>query len=298
MILEKLEDSLEILGFKGFELKTLCNSANMMIHVKPYDLVARLSRETSNITLDRMNNEISVSMHLIEKNVKVVSPSQSVNPGPYKCNKLNYSLWHYYEETEGKLTAVEACDLLDDLLEGLSTYNQALTVFGVWSRLDAHVKNLSNNKRQDVIDLLSDYKISHDMMISYPLEKLKPSHGDAHIRNLVHTSIGWLWTDFEDVSLMPIHWDKASLIANSFLFKGFDSKLVQEMINHRVKKEDLKEFLHILKARNLFSIIVNMDNALNGLGDLDFAELQLEKYKEGMVELDNYMKEIDNAGHD
>jgi hypothetical protein len=34
-----------------------------------------------------------------------------------------------------------------------------------------------------------------------PRDELVPVHGDAHFGNLIASSRGWLWLDFEDVSL-------------------------------------------------------------------------------------------------
>ncbi|MQW77998.1 phosphotransferase [Nocardioides sp. dk4132] len=39
----------------------------------------------------------------------------------------------------------------------------------------------------------------------------RPLHGDAHIKDVLMTATGPLWTDFEDVSVGPVEWDLASL---------------------------------------------------------------------------------------
>lgn len=40
---------------------------------------------------------------------------------------------------------------------------------------------------------------------------LIPCHGDAHARNLLPSTEGWICTDFEDVYLMPAYWDLGAL---------------------------------------------------------------------------------------
>jgi thiamine kinase-like enzyme len=43
----------------------------------------------------------------------------------------------------------------------------------------------------------------------------QPLHGDAHPGNLLNTTIGLLWTDWEDTFLGPVEWDLASIIWNA-----------------------------------------------------------------------------------
>ena len=40
-------------------------------------------------------------------------------------------------------------------------------------------------------------------------------HGDAHMGNLLHTTNGLLWTDWEDTFCGPVEWDLASIIWNA-----------------------------------------------------------------------------------
>jgi thiamine kinase-like enzyme len=43
----------------------------------------------------------------------------------------------------------------------------------------------------------------------------QPLHGDAHYGNLMNTTDGLLWTDWEDTFAGPIEWDLASIIWNA-----------------------------------------------------------------------------------
>jgi thiamine kinase-like enzyme len=40
-------------------------------------------------------------------------------------------------------------------------------------------------------------------------------HGDAHRGNLMSTTRGLLWTDWEDTFLGPVEWDLASIVWNA-----------------------------------------------------------------------------------
>jgi thiamine kinase-like enzyme len=43
----------------------------------------------------------------------------------------------------------------------------------------------------------------------------QPLHGDAHMGNLMNTTIGLLWADWEDAFAGPVEWDVASIIWNA-----------------------------------------------------------------------------------
>jgi len=62
------------------------------------------------------------------------------------------------------------------------------------------------------------------------------------------------------------------------LFKGLTPSIVKHVINDEDLVRNKEEFFKILKARILMSIIGNLDDAYRGYGDLDYANIQLEKY--------------------
>ena len=53
---------------------------------------------------------------------------------------------------------------------------------------------------------------SIEVLSIYPQQ---PLHGDAHMGNLMNTTRGLLWTDWEDTFAGPIEWDVASIIWNA-----------------------------------------------------------------------------------
>lgn len=54
--------------------------------------------------------------------------------------------------------------------------------------------------------------LSTEALRSFPRQ---PLHGDAHPGNLLNTTDGLLWTDWEDTFLGPVEWDLASIIWNA-----------------------------------------------------------------------------------
>ncbi|HYF37597.1 MAG TPA: phosphotransferase, partial [Prosthecobacter sp.] len=63
------------------------------------------------------------------------------------------------------------------------------------------------------LDLLRGHLVkSIDALSGLPLQ---PLHGDAHAGNLMNTTSGLLWTDWEDAFAGPVEWDLASLVWNA-----------------------------------------------------------------------------------
>jgi thiamine kinase-like enzyme len=66
--------------------------------------------------------------------------------------------------------------------------------------------------------LLHDRLVSSiDVLKEFPFQ---PLHGDAHPGNLLNTTLGLLWTDWEDTFRGPVEWDLASIIWNSRILDG------------------------------------------------------------------------------
>ncbi len=278
-------------GFVNIDPIILNKSANFVIHLNPYDIVARIALYDSNTshTKDVMKKEIEIANYLEEKGVAVVSPNNQVNVGPFDLGGHWMTLWKYEREEErDKLTSVEAIHYVGKLINAMRMYDGKLPILGVWKRVRESAKNLSKSENSQIQRLVENYNILNEEVSNIDVESLVPSHGDAHIKNLYPAQTDWLWMDFEDASLMPEYWDWASFLANITLFDGLNIPIVQQVIENKEIVKNKNKFFTILKARILMSIIGNLDLALQGLGDLEYAKLQLEKYEKFLKEIDEY----------
>ena len=68
---------------------------------------------------------------------------------------------------------------------------------------------------------------SIDVLSAYPHQQL---HGDAHMGNLMNTTHGLLWTDWEDTFAGPVEWDVASIIWNAKILDE-DHAMVQAILD-------------------------------------------------------------------
>lgn len=157
----------------------------------------------------------------------------------------------------------------------MKDFSEELPVLGVWERTRRSAERLMKNSDPRIQSLLEMFhEVDKKMVLETSV--LIPSHGDAHAGNLLPSAEGWIWTDFEDVSLMPAYWDLASFVGNLALFNGFQDPTFSYMLNNKKVIADPKAFTFALTARILMSTLGNLDYAFEGYGDLEFAAQQLE----------------------
>ncbi|MGZ9585766.1 hypothetical protein [Paenibacillus marinisediminis] len=97
---------------------------------------------------------------------------------------------------------------------------------------------------------------------------------------------GWIWADFEDISLMPAYWDLASFVSIRALFNGVQEPTFKYILSQINNRSDLEAFRFAIIARILMSTLGNLDFALAGNGDLEFATKQLELAEDFIRQVD------------
>ncbi len=267
-------------GLTDITPNILSESGNLIIHLSPHSVVARVatyvSKENPKKSSMLLARELRVAEHLKNWGVPVVSPINFASAGPYDLGGIWMTFWNYITPTKLNLSASEAIRLLSNLTIAMKDFSDKLPVLGVWERVKMSAERLNKDSDLNIkplVDLF--YRTDHQMRIIEPTH-LWPAHGDAHSRNLVPSTEGWLWTDFEDASLMPKYWDVASFVANLVLFKGFKHPVFDYLLNQTSIINDLKSFEFALTARLLMSVLGNVDLAQQGFGDLKFAMQQLK----------------------
>lgn len=174
------------------------------------------------------------------------------------------------------LTPREAIQLVNMLSVGIKDFSGVLPILCVWNRACKSATRLRKKSDYRIQSLLNVFRRIDEQMQTMETGLLLPAHGDAHAGNLLPSPEGWLWMDFEDVSLMPAYWDMASFVANLVLFKGLQEPTFRYLLDNTHVVTDQRAFGLALVARTLMSTLGNLDLALEGHGDLVFAARQLE----------------------
>ncbi len=259
----------------------LSDGGNLIIHLSPHPIVARIATVISEENPDKTNKlldrELRVAWHLHNKGVPVLLPTDLIDAGPHEVDGIWMTFWNYISPTQLQpLTPREAVQLVNMLSVAMKSFSDELPLLGIWDRVCRSAIGLSKNSDSRIKSLLEMFqRVDWQMRMIEP-KLMIPAHGDAHARNLFPSPEGWVWMDFEDVSLMPAYWDLASFVSNFALFKGFQEPILRYMLDHTDIVTDPKAFGFALTSRTLMSVIGNLDLALKGHGDLAFATRQLE----------------------
>lgn len=267
-------------GLSDINPIVLSEGGNLIIHLSPHPIVARVATVISEENPDSANKlltrELRVARHLHKENISVLLPTNMIDAGPHYNSGIWMTFWNYISPTKLKSPKPsEAVQLINALSEAMKSFSDELPVLGVWDRISQSATRLRKNPDQRIQSLLKVFQRVDDQIRSIETNLLIPAHGDAHVGNLLPSPEGWLWMDFEDVSLMPRYWDFASFVANLVLFKGFQNPIFRYMLDSTDIITNSKAFRLALKARALMSVIGNLDLALEGYGDLTFATRQL-----------------------
>lgn len=271
-------------GLKDITPLELGNGGNLVVHLAPYPIVARiatvLSKNDADYAYEILVRELRAARHLHSKGVPVRRPTDRTHAGPYDIEGTWMTLWNYVPHIDLQSPSPsEAVELVHRLSLGLKDFSDELPVLGVWERTCQSAFRLMKHPDKRIQKLLSLF-FAIDTEIRFETSLLIPSHGDAHSRNLLPSPEGWVWSDFEDLSLMPAYWDLASYVSNLALFNGIQEPTFQYIwsrINNRAEKE---AFGFAVIARILMSTLGNLDFALSGNGDLEFAYKQLQLAKD------------------
>ncbi len=268
----------------------LSNGGNLIIHLAPHPIVARIatviSKEDAEYAYKILDRELRVARHLHSKGVPVLLPTDHTDAGPYDIGGTWMTFWKYVPPTKLQPPSQsEAVELVNRLSIAMKNFYDELPVLGVWERTCQSAVRLRKHSDQRIQTLLNVFvRVDEQMRLQPSL--LVPCHGDAHKRNLLPSPEGWIWTDFEDVSLMPAYWDLASFVGNLALFGGIQEPIFRYILSHLDNDADLKAFGFAITARILMSTLGNLDLALAGHGDLEFATRQLELAEDFLRQID------------
>lgn len=292
-ILSHMATSLNEFGLVGITPRIISDSGNLIIHLAPYPIVARvatyLSNEFSDKVYDVLNKELDVALYLKSRNIPIVLPYSLTGDKPYNINGLWMTFWEYISPIKTlSINPVESMQMINRMSKAMDDYPKVLPKYGVWDRVTISAKRLRKNTDVRIQSILNEFEQIDSQIRSITPKELVPCHGDAHAGNIISSYKGWLWLDFEDASLMPEYWDEASFVGNLVLFGGFEKPIFQHMIKDTNIASNYIAFKLALKARTLMSVIGNNDLAIQGYGDLKFAKRQLIIVEEFLLLLDSY----------
>jgi Ser/Thr protein kinase RdoA (MazF antagonist) len=208
-------------GLRATEPRVLSSRSNLLVHLSPAPVVARVATSTAALRPDvaaHFERELAVARFLAERGAPVVPPSDLLPPGPHRHEGLVLSFWRYVEgEPATALTPAELGRALGVLHEALREFRGVLPLLGppvveVAAGIDELEREAALTPA--VLARLRDAhaRVAPVLRAAGPVRAL---HGDAHLGNLMLTRAGPLWNDFEDTCTGPLEWDLACMVQRS-----------------------------------------------------------------------------------
>jgi aminoglycoside phosphotransferase (APT) family kinase protein len=203
----------------------VADRSNVVLALEPHALVARvaMATSTSRVGLDYLGREVAIARFLGAAGTPVTRPARAIDPGPHEREGLVVSFWER-ERLGGTLDARAAGRALARCHRALAGFDAAtLPRWGGWLEARAVLDralaspHLQAHERKR---LRGAWEEGERVVASAEAHtaSMQPVHGDAHLGNVLATTRGPVWTDWEDAFVGPIEWDLASLRSRLELF--------------------------------------------------------------------------------
>jgi thiamine kinase-like enzyme len=220
-----LRTSCEVAEEKGLSFEKaiiLSDRSNFVIHLYPTSVVARVAANTTKVRKGDgwLSREVAVATHLSMKNAPIIPPSLEISPGPHQHNGLVLSFWEFVEELKQPLDPFIAGQKLRECHQALADFNGQLPLLdGFRESQNLILQLISEGRFCDAdIELLHQISVCLEEKLAQIQLPMQAIHGDAHLLNVLNTTRGVLWTDWEDTFMGYTAWDIACMISSSRIF--------------------------------------------------------------------------------
>ena len=247
----------------------LAGGSNVVVHLKPAPVVARVMTATAALHLDVetwLAGEVAIGAFLGGQGLGV-SPSDAFAIRPYQRDGLWMTFWEYVEHDSSRAlpSAQELGGSLRELHTALADFaGQLRPLSDVRDWLDQLLTLLHPSPKLTVGDIDSLHSRLHALNptvfdSALPVQAI---HADASLSNLFHTEQGLLWNDFEDVCVGPVHWDVAGLVADTRA-AGASETFIADFL-HAYGGVQLDELDDFIAADHVFTTVWQASEAQRG----------------------------------
>lgn len=172
--------------------------------------------------------ETAVAQHLAELGAPVIPLHPDLPPGPHEHLGYTLNFWQYVTTSDIAPAPFEVGSSLFHCHRVLRSFAPPLPELAILAESLALLEPHSSPRvslgtspldvfSSDIAQMLRNRLVSSAAGLrAFPFQ---PLHGDAHPGNLMNTTTGLLWADWEDTFLGPVEWDVASIIWNALLLE-------------------------------------------------------------------------------
>ncbi len=207
------------LGVRCTDPVILADGANVVVHLSPAPVVAKVAASTTAVRHDVaawLQRELDVTGFLAERGAPVVVPSPEVPATVHHGDGQVMSFWRYVDSSgDAPPDEVTTGSMLRDLHAALRGYPGQAPVLAPLRDIPAFLARPHTilTPAQAAAVAAAYARLTAELG-PYPAQ---PLHGDAGAGNLMAAGTGWIWHDFEDTCSGPVAWDLAASTANQRL---------------------------------------------------------------------------------
>jgi hypothetical protein len=217
------------LGVTGVEPVILADGSNVIVHLSPSPLVAKVPGSNSTVRpgIDAwLGRELDLACFLTAAGAPVMPPSAEVPARVHYAEGHAMSFWTYLKPSDaGPPDESTIGSMLRDLHGVLRTYPAALLpsfpagpladIPAFLARRQASVASQTLVTDADAAMLGEAFRrLTGELADATGNGALQALHGDAGAMNLMATGGGRVWHDFEETWSGPIAWDLAATTAS------------------------------------------------------------------------------------
>ncbi|MCP5558920.1 MAG: phosphotransferase [Verrucomicrobiaceae bacterium] len=153
--------------------------------------------------------ENAIALHLTRQGAPTIPLHPDLPPGPHEHLGYPMNFWQFVTRIDAEPNPAQIGSTLHRCHEIMRSFPEPLPALAIITESLSILQDRALFP-EPVSQMLRDH-------LSKSLDSLghlphQPLHGDAHLGNLMNTTTGLLWTDWEDTFAGPIEWDVASVI--------------------------------------------------------------------------------------
>lgn len=208
--------------------KVLAKSNRLVVELRPCGWIAKICQTGA---LDQMERELAVAAHVVACGGPAGSPAPARKVS--RAQGVVFSLWEALTWSADPPAEI-VCSAYGALRSSLDSFHGELPDFSeaiVGASRVAQESALSCLTSEEATFLRSVLASSVSSLSEFRWST-RTLHGDPHTGNVVLTSSGPRWLDFESVCSGPLEWDLSALPGGAHLFVH-DSDLLRVLVSLR-----------------------------------------------------------------
>jgi Ser/Thr protein kinase RdoA (MazF antagonist) len=197
------------------EPAVLHDGANVVVHLRPAPVVARVASTTAVVRHDPaafLARDVALASYAAANGASVVPPSTEVPAGPVVHRGRVLTCFEYVPNTGREAEPDELGRALAELHAVLTGFEGELPYLGpVLGELHDVAMFLGSYDAMRADEVARVLEGIDACAAALPPPSGRALHGDAHRRNVLVTERGIVWNDFEDSCRGDVAWDLACL---------------------------------------------------------------------------------------